>query len=98
MVAMIAILFRGFGGDALAPGALGRCYLFSTLSQMAPTPGGAGISEAGGVLLFRGLLSDANVAAHLVLSRFFSTGLPILAGGLLFARSLRAPTVAPGAP
>jgi len=90
IVAAIAALFAGFGGDALAPGALARCYLFSTLSQVSPTPGGAGLSEAGGVLLFRALLPDSHVAALVVAARFFCAGLPMLAGGLLLARSLRA--------
>jgi hypothetical protein len=90
IVATLAALLRGFGGDAFAPGALARTYLFSTLSQVSPTPGGAGLSEAGGALLFRGLLPDATVAAFVVLSRLFCAGLPMLTGGLLLARALRA--------
>ena len=93
LVATIAVLFRGFGGeavDAAGSGALARSYLFSTLSQVSPTPGGAGLSEAGGAMLFHGLLPDASVAAFVVLSRFFCAGLPMLAGGLLLARALRA--------
>jgi len=90
IVGAIAVLLRGFGGDALGAGALARCYLFSTLSQVSPTPGGAGLSEAGGALIFRGLLPDATVAALVLLARFFCAGLPMLAGGLLLARALRA--------
>jgi uncharacterized membrane protein YbhN (UPF0104 family) len=52
------------------------------------------VSEAGGVLLFRPLLDAASVAACLGLCRLFTTGLPILAGGILFARELqRAPAI-----
>ena len=90
LVATISVLFRGFGGDAFAPGALARSYLFSTLSQVSPTPGGAGLSEAGGAMLFHGVLPDASVAAFVVVSRLFCAGLPMLAGGLLLARALRA--------
>lgn len=95
IVLTVAVLLQGFGGHPWTAGALGRCYLFSTLSQIAPTPGGSGLSEAGGVLLFRGLLSDAGLAAYLVLCRFCCAGLPILAGGLLLARELRAPAAVP---
>ena len=98
IVAAIAALLAGFGGDALAPGPLARCYLFSTLSQVSPTPGGAGLSEAGGVLLFRALLPDAQVAALVVVARFFCAGLPMLAGGLLLARALRASSTEAGDP
>jgi uncharacterized membrane protein YbhN (UPF0104 family) len=93
LVATIAALLRGFGGeavDALGRGALARSYLFSTLSQVSPTPGGAGLGEAGGAMLFHGRLADASVAAFVVLSRFFCAGLPMFAGGLLLARELRA--------
>ncbi len=90
IVAAIAALLRGFGADALGTSALARCYLFSTLSQVSPTPGGAGLSEAGGALLFRGLLPDASVAALVLVARFFCAGLPMLAGGLLLARAVRA--------
>jgi uncharacterized protein (TIRG00374 family) len=96
IVGTIAVLYQGFGGDALTTGALARCYLFSTLSQVSPTPGGAGLSEAGGALLFRGLLPDATIAAHVLLSRLFCAGLPMLAGGVLLARTLRASSSSTG--
>jgi uncharacterized protein (TIRG00374 family) len=95
IVLTVCAVLQGLGGHALATGALGRCFLFSTLSQIAPTPGGAGLSEAGGVLLFRPLLDDAALAAHVVLCRLFCAGLPILAGGLLLARELRAVSLPP---
>jgi uncharacterized protein (TIRG00374 family) len=92
IVVTIGALFQGFGGNALAPGILARCYLFSTLSQVSPTPGGAGLGEAGGVLLFQKLLPDAKIAAFVGVSRFACAVLPILAGGALLARALRSPS------
>lgn len=72
---------------------VGTSYLFTTLSQVAPTPGGAGMTEAGGALLFRDALSPSVLVAFLLLARFLTIQLPILFGGWLVARDLHASDV-----
>ncbi len=84
-------LLHGLGATGSAARAWGFSYLLSAVSQSAPTPGGAGVSEVGGAWLFHGLLPAAAVAVHLMLWRFFAIQLPILVGGLLLAAELRKP-------
>lgn len=83
----LVILLRGFQAANDARTWAGA-FLFSTVSQIAPTPGGAGVSEVGGVALFHGILTVAPLAGFLVLARFLTVHLPILVGGVLIARRL----------
>jgi uncharacterized protein (TIRG00374 family) len=91
--ASVALLF-GLGAAGSPARAWGFSYLFAAVSQSAPTPGGAGVSEIGGAWLFHDLLPAAAVAVHLVLWRFLAIQLPIIVGGLWIAAELRKP-VAP---
>lgn len=88
IVAMLVGLLHALGADASATVAWGRSFLFSTLSQTAPTPGAAGVADVSGVLLFQSLLEPAALAAYLLIARFATIQLPILAGGMWLARDL----------
>ena len=84
-------LLHGLGASGSAAQAWEYSYLFAAVSQAAPTPGGAGVSEIGGAWLFRDVLPAAAVAVHLLLWRFLAIQLPILVGGLWLAAELRKP-------
>jgi glycosyltransferase 2 family protein len=85
-------LLHGLGARGHEARAWGFSYLFAAVSQSAPTPGGAGVSEVGGAWLFHGLLPVPAVALHLLIWRFLAIQLPVLAGGLWTAAELRKPT------
>ncbi len=73
----------------LPPGPLWTLsVLWVVLVFIAPTPGGAGVAEGGGLLIFAPLLGEARAAALVVLWRAISCYAPFLLGALVFGAEL----------
>jgi uncharacterized membrane protein YbhN (UPF0104 family) len=83
--ACCAALLLALGGSPL----FARSFLYVTLVEVAPTPGGAGVAELAGLWLFGPALGAAELAAALVAWRLLATQVPIVLGALLLARSMR---------
>lgn len=85
---IVVALAAGLGVDVDA-GLCVRALVFSAVSESAPTPAGAGISELTGAWLFVPLAPAPVVVAVVVVWRFLALYVPIAIGGVLLARSAR---------
>lgn len=86
LAAVAVVVMIGLGADA-SPGLWASSFVFSAVSQAAPTPAGAGISEVAGVWLFAPYAPIPIVTAQVVLWRFLALQVPILVGGLILAHA-----------
>jgi uncharacterized membrane protein YbhN (UPF0104 family) len=94
VAAASVVLLAGLGASGAGSRGWAISYVFAAVSQAAPTPGGAGVSEVAGAYLMKGLFAPAAVAAHVVIWRFCAIQLPIICGGFVLADELRAYQVA----
>lgn len=62
--------------------------LYVVMVYMAPTPGGAGLAEGGGLYIFSGVLPEAEAAALVIVWRTFTCYIPFLIGALLMGAEL----------
>ncbi|MGM0578488.1 MAG: flippase-like domain-containing protein [Myxococcota bacterium] len=63
--------------------------LFVVLVFISPTPGGAGIAEGGGMLIFAGIMPEPQAAALIIVWRTFTCYVPFILGALVFSREVR---------
>jgi uncharacterized membrane protein YbhN (UPF0104 family) len=88
LAAIVVILLSG-AGSAVDGSTWARALVFSALSQAAPTPAGAGITEVAGTWLFAPLAALPVVTAVVLAWRFLALQVPIVVGGVLLARAAR---------
>ncbi len=62
--------------------------LYVVMVYMAPTPGGAGLAEGGGLYIFSSILPEAEAAALVIVWRTFTCYIPFLIGALLMGAEL----------
>lgn len=78
--AVVPVLFWGLGVEFDILTIMSRMIVLNLVLYFTPTPGGAGVAEAGFVLLFQGLLPKGTVGIMAVLWRIIVEYLPFLIG------------------
>lgn len=77
---VVPMLFFGLGVEFDFLTIMSRMIILNLILYFTPTPGGAGVAEAGFVLLFQGLLPKGTVGIMAVLWRIIVEYLPFLVG------------------